>query len=167
MGLLENPTNDGEKQAPARRNRRAPRTRRCLLKGCERRYRPRQARQRYCCGQCRKEARAWSRWRAQRKYRDTKPGKEKRNRQNRRYRERVRNRKPPTKEALPDAARVITSDFFRCWLRPSRLLPGVRAAAAIAAATLLFSSLPARHGTRFGARAALAADARRLSCAAS
>ena len=39
--------------------------RRCLLKGCEQRFRPRQARQRYCSEQCRQAARAWSRWKAQ------------------------------------------------------------------------------------------------------
>ena len=114
MGLLENPTNHREKQEAARRKRRrsAPRARRCLLKGCERRFRPRQAYQRYCGGQCRKAARAWSRWKAQQRYRDTKPGKEKRNGQSQRYRERVRNRKLSADEAVPDAARVITSDFF-------------------------------------------------------
>ena len=114
MGLSKNPTNPDQKQEAARRKRSrcAPRTRRCLLKGCERRFRPRQAHQRYCSGQCRKEARVWSRWKAQQRYRDTKPGKAKRNGQSRRYRERVRDREPPTDEAVADAARVITPDFF-------------------------------------------------------
>ena len=114
MGLLENPTNRRPKQVAARRKRRrcVPRTRRCLLKGCEQSYRPRQARQRYCSGQCRKAARDWSRWKAQETYRATAAGKQKRNGQSRRYRQRVRSRKTPAEEAVPDAARVITNDFF-------------------------------------------------------
>ena len=43
--------------------------RRCLLKGCEQRYHPRQARQRYCSESCREAARKWSRWKAQQRYR--------------------------------------------------------------------------------------------------
>src|SRR5450631_3680443 len=141
MGLFENPTNRRQKQEAARRKRPrcVPRTRRCLLKGCERSYRPRQARQRYCSGQCRKAARAWSRWKAQETYRATAPGKQKRNGQSRRYRERVRNRKPPAEEAVPEAARVITKKFFRRLLRPAWLLRGVRAPAALAVAALLLA----------------------------
>jgi hypothetical protein len=87
--------------------------RRCLLKGCERRFQPRQARQRYCSADCRKAARRWSRWKAQQKYRDTAaPGKEKRNGQNRRYRERSKMHKPAQKEAVEPAARVITLEAF-------------------------------------------------------
>ena len=161
MGLLENPTNHGEKQAAGRRKRPrgAPRTRQCLLKGCEQRFRPKHGRQRYCCGECRKKARKWSRWKAQRQYRGTQPGKQKRNGQSRRYRQRVRQRKTHTGEAVPNAARVITPIFFRCLLRPPWLLRRVRAPAAIAAATLLLARLPARLGTRFGARAPPPADA--------
>ena len=83
---------------PARR----PRPRLCLLKGCEQRFRPRRARQRYCSEPCRKAARAWSRWKAQQSYRATAAGKQKRNGQSRRYRERVRSRKPPAGEAVPE-----------------------------------------------------------------
>ena len=43
------------------RRPRRPRMRRCLLKGCEERFRPRQVRQRYCGKQCREEARKWYR----------------------------------------------------------------------------------------------------------
>jgi hypothetical protein len=99
----------GGRKRPARR----PRTRPCLLKGCERPFRPRRARQRYCSQECRQAARRWSHWKAQQRYRATATGKEKRNGQSRRYRERVRNRKPTTpEEALSEAARVITQDFF-------------------------------------------------------
>ena len=162
MGLLKNPTNHPEKQETARR-RGGPRARRCLLKGCERRFCPRQSRQRYCCGECRKAAEAWSRWKAQQRYRAAAAGKQRRNGQSRRYRERVKNRKLPADESVPDAARVITKDFFRCLLRPARLLRTVRAATAIAAATLLFTTMPVCAGTRPRARAALEEDARRLS----
>jgi len=86
-------------------------------------FHPRQARQRYCSEGCRKEARKWSCWKAQRRYRETTVGKEKRNGQSPRYRERVRTGKPEEKEAVEEAARVITpEEFFRALLRPARLL---------------------------------------------
>ncbi len=117
MGPSENPTSPFPNQERTRsgqrkRPRRRPRTRRCLLKGCKQRYRPRRARQRYCSPECQQAARNWSYWKAQRRYRSTAAGHEKRNGQSRRYRERVRNRKAPKKQALPAAARVITIDFF-------------------------------------------------------
>ena len=115
MGPSENPTRHPENQEPFRRTRMAhrPRTRRCLLKGCEQGFHPRQARQRYCSDRCRRAAREWSRWKAQQRYRTTGEGKEKRNGQSRRYRQRVGNRKQAEREAaVPEAARVITNDFF-------------------------------------------------------
>lgn len=114
MGPSESPTSQPENQETGRRKRlaRRPRRRRCLLQGCEQGFGPRQARQRYCTDRCRKAAREWSRWKAQERYRVTPAGKQKRNGQSQRYRERVRNRKPPAGEAVPDAARVITTDFF-------------------------------------------------------
>jgi hypothetical protein len=94
-----------------------------LLKGCERRFRPVTARQRYCSPQCRQAARHWSRWKAQQSYRATATAKEKRNGQSWRYRERVKERKQPAQpEAVPEAARVITHNFFRSLLRPAWLL---------------------------------------------
>ena len=106
-------------------------------------------------------ARKWSRWKAQQSYRATRSGQEKRNGQSRRYRERVRRRKPPEPEAVSEVARVITKeDFFRAWLRPARLLREIRAPAAKSLATLLLAGVPARHGARLGAGAALAAGAR-------
>src|SRR5579862_9621779 len=116
MGPNQNPTNPAENQKAGRRKRlpRRPRIRRCLLKGCEQRFHPRQARQRYCSERCRKAARKWSRWKAQRRYRKTAPGQQKRNGQSRRYRERVKSRKPPEPETVNDVARVITQEeFFR------------------------------------------------------
>jgi hypothetical protein len=125
MGPPENPTSYPEKQESGGRKRlaRRPRARRCLLKGCEQRFHPRQARQRYCSEDCRKAARKWSRWKAQPKYRTTAGGKRKRNGQSQRYRERVKSRKPAEPEAVSDGARVITKQhFFRALLRPARLL---------------------------------------------
>ena len=143
----------GGRKRPARR----PRTRPCLLKGCERPFRPRRARQRYCSQECRQAAWRWSRWKAQQRYRATAAGKERRNGQNRRYRERVGNRKPTTpEEALPEAARVITQNFFRSLLRSPWLLSEVCRTAAIARPTVLFVRVPARDGAGPAARAALA-----------
>jgi hypothetical protein len=143
----------GERKRPARR----PRTRPCLLKGCERRFRPLRARDRYCSRECREAAGKWRRWKTQQRYRATAAGREKRNGQSRRYRERVRNRKQTTpEEALPDAARVTTPNFFRPLLRPSRLLPGVLRTAAIASPKVLFQHVPTGYGTRPTARATLA-----------
>src|SRR5215470_4832351 len=115
MGPPENPTRHLEKQVAGgrRRAQRRPRSRHCLLKGCEQRFHPRHARQRYCSAGCREQARKWSRWKARRTYRSTAAGKKNRNRQSRRYRERVKGRKPPEKEAAAEAARVITKNFFR------------------------------------------------------
>lgn len=117
MGPPENPTNSSPNQGitPWKRRKRPirrPRMRRCLLKGCDQRYHPQQARQRYCSARCREAARAWSRRKAQEKYRATLAGKGKRNGQSRRYRERVRNRTRSEKEAVTEAARVITRNFF-------------------------------------------------------
>jgi len=162
MGPPESPTSHPENQEGGRRKRLAcrPRSRRCLLKGCKHRFRPRQTRQRFCSQQCRKAARAWSRWKAQVNYRATAAGKEKRNGQSRRYRERVRKRKLPAGEAVGAAARVITAKFFRCLLRPAWLLRGVRTPVAIAAAAILLARVPARDGARLGTRATLATDTR-------
>ena len=140
-----------------------PRTRRCLLKGCAERFRPRQARQRYCSDGCRKAARQWSEWKARQKYRVKAACKQKRNEQSRRYRERVKERKPAEKEVIPEAARVIPKKFFRRLLPPARLLRMLRALAAIAAATVLLTGVPACDGARLGTRAALAQEARRAA----
>jgi hypothetical protein len=146
------PAEDRESgQPPGRR----PRTRCCLLKGCERRFRPQRAGERYCSDECRRAARQWSRWKAQQSYRATAAGKERRNRQSRRYRQRVRNRQPAAPQEA-DAARVITPNFFRPLLRPAWVLRGIRPAAALAPPAVLFARMPARHGTSLATRAALA-----------
>lgn len=162
MGPPENHTSNRARQAARRRRQavRRPRARRCLLKGCEQRFHPRQARQRYCSQQCREAARAWSRWKAQQRYRETAAGQEKRNAQSQRYRERARSRKPTEPEAVDEAARVITQEhFFRAFLRPAGLLRMLRAPAAKSFAALLFGVVPARIGASPGTRASLEAGA--------
>jgi hypothetical protein len=124
MGPPENPTAHPENQEGRRRRLPCrPRMRRCLLKGCEQRFHPRHACQRYCSARCRESARKWSRWKSQERYRATRAGKQQRNDQSRRYRERVKSRKPSDPEAVDEAARVITTEhFFRPLLRPAWLL---------------------------------------------
>jgi hypothetical protein len=114
MGPPESPTGHGRKQATRRRAPvvRRPRRRRCLLKGCEQRFRARHARQRYCGEGCRQKARDWSEWKARRRWRASAEGKQKRNRQSQRYRKRVQERKALQKEAIREAARVIPKKFF-------------------------------------------------------
>ena len=126
MGPHESPTRQPENQAPLRRRRSVPRprTRRCLLKGCEEHFHPRRPRQRYCSERCRRAAREWSRWKAQQKYRATAVGKRKRNGQSCRYRERVKRRnQTPREEAVPEPPRVITQEFFR---RPATVLAAMK-----------------------------------------
>ena len=166
MGPPENPTGHRRTQVAGQRGRparRRPRPRRCLLKGCERQFRPRHAQQRYCSTSCRQAARKWSGWKSQARYRATVAGKEKRNGQSRRYRERVRNRKQAEKDAVPEPARVITNNFFRCLLRPAWLLRRIPTAAALAAAAVLLACLPACHGAGLGTGAALAKKTRPIS----
>jgi hypothetical protein len=64
------------------------RERRCLLKGCERTFRPSHPQTRYCSEACRRGAARWRRWRSARKYRESDSGKSGRRAQSRRYRER-------------------------------------------------------------------------------
>ena len=158
MGPPESPTRRGKNQVARRRKRRAwrPRQRTCLLKGCEQKFHPRQARQRYCSERCRQEAREWSRWKAQQRYRETAAGREKRNGQSRRYRERVKSREPAEPEAVSEPARVITQEhFFRADVRPAGVLRGLCAPAAKSLAALLLRRVPAGAGARAGAGAAL------------
>ena len=73
-----------------------PRPRRCLLKGCERWFRPHRPQCRYCSDPCRQAARRWRRWQAQQKYRASPNGRQHRQEQARRYRQRAPTRPPPT-----------------------------------------------------------------------
>jgi hypothetical protein len=65
-----------------------PRQRLCLLKGCEKPFRPACPQARYCSPECWLEAERWRRRRASERYRQTINGREKRQAQNRRYRSR-------------------------------------------------------------------------------
>jgi hypothetical protein len=86
---------------------------------------------------------------AQERYRETAAGQQKRNGQSRRYRERVKSRKTPEPEAVDDAARVITTEyFFRPFVRPARLLRGIRARAAKSLETFLLAYLMETQGAR-------------------
>ena len=102
VGPPESPTRHLENQEAGRRKRllRRPRMRGCLLKGCEQRFHPWQARQRYCSQRCREAARQWSQWKAQQ-----------------RYRERLRSRKPAEPKAVNEVARVITTEHFFSTIR--------------------------------------------------
>ena len=163
VGPPESPTRHLENQEAGRRKRlpRRPRMRGCLLKGCEQRFHPRQARQRYCSQRCREAARQWSQWKAQQRYREKAVGKQKRNSQSVRYRERVRSRKPAEPEAVNEVARVITTEhFFRPMLRPAGLLRGIPASAAKSLTALLFDGVQARGGARPGAGTAVEEGAR-------
>ena len=163
VGPSESPTRHLENQEAGRRKRlpRRPRMRGCLLKGCKQRFHPRQARQRYCSQRCREAARQWSQWKAQQRYREKAAGKQKRNSQSVRYRERVRSRKPAEPEAVNEVARVITTEhFFRPMLRPAGLLRGIPASAAKSLTALLFDGVQARGGARPGAGTAVEEGAR-------
>ena len=149
MGLFKGATGRRENQEGRRkRSARQPRMRRCLLKGCEQCFHPRQARQRYCSQDCRSAARKWARHKAQQRYRTTTAGKQKRNGQSLRYRERVRQRQAPEPEAVEEAARVIPKKFFRRLLRPAWLLREIHPRTAKSLTTLLFASVPACAGAR-------------------
>ena len=63
--------------------------RRCLLKGCERFYRPSQPQSRYCSDACRRDARRWRRRQASRTWRASAAGQRCRREQARRYRRRI------------------------------------------------------------------------------
>ena len=92
MGPSEDRSTGEKNQAghrrPARKRQRvrSPRSRTCLLKGCEQRFRPLRPLTRYCSEQCREEARRWREWKARHRYRQSEAGKRKRRAQSRRYR---------------------------------------------------------------------------------
>ncbi len=71
--------------------------------------------ERYCGESCREAARAWSLWKARRRYRKTQNGKENRREQNRRRRRRRQERQEERSSVSDGLARVITrdcGDFF-------------------------------------------------------
>jgi hypothetical protein len=93
MGPSKDPAIPAENQAPRsprgwgyEERVRRPRKRVCLLKGCERQFRPMHALTRYCSQECREEARRWREWKARHRYRQSEGSKQKRRAQSRRYR---------------------------------------------------------------------------------
>jgi hypothetical protein len=86
------------------------RLRRCLLKGCDRLFRPAQPQSRYCCAACQQAARRWRRWRAQQKYRQSDHGRQHRQEQARRYRQRHPAPPRPPPAAASFAAPNASSD---------------------------------------------------------
>jgi hypothetical protein len=88
LGPLEYPVRRGPAQGvavPARLSR----CRRCLLKGCERFFRPARPQSRYCSTTCCHAARRWRRWQASRRWRASAAGKARRREQCRRARQRI------------------------------------------------------------------------------
>jgi hypothetical protein len=79
------------------------RPRRCLLKGCERRFWPRRPQTRYCSEACQEAARLWRQRKASQRYRATENGKAQRCEQSQRYRQRCRERQPASADT--EAAR--------------------------------------------------------------
>lgn len=153
MGLSEDLPNSRINQERSRiRPARRARTRRCLLKGCDRVYRPNHPLQRYCSEKCRREAKKWHRWKAQQKYRTTELGKTRRKEQCRRHRK-ARKSVP---EAAAGGARVIPIRFFRSFLRSPWLLREVHENAPLSLPTFLLARVPARVGACSGAGAAVA-----------
>jgi hypothetical protein len=92
MARPQDPRGNGCRQGKRRLSAPKPRTRRCLLKGCERVFRPVCHQARYCSAECRAAARRWSQKRSQEAYRGSEKGRESRQRQSRAYRERVKQR---------------------------------------------------------------------------
>ena len=88
MGPLQYPERRRPGQAVAVPSRHG-RCRRCLLKGCERFFRPARPQSRYCSAACCHAARRWRRRQASRRWRASEPGKARRREQCRRARRRI------------------------------------------------------------------------------
>jgi hypothetical protein len=165
MGPFEDPSTPRENQdtrgpfKTQRCKRRAhrPRSRVCLLKGCEGVFRPQHPLTRYCSEACRERARRWREWKARRRYRQSAGCKQKRRAQSRRYRERRKSTNRKTQ--LAGNTRVIPINFFSVLLRPPRMLRPFPAYPAITVAAFLFSGLSPCSGASSGAGETLARTA--------
>lgn len=146
MGPLKHRPRRSGSQGSRRRPARRPRTRRCLLKGCEKPFRPPSARSRYCSPECTRKAREWSRWRAQQKYRKSDNGKKHRNEQCRHYRERKHER-DENRGARGSSLKEFRKSF-RLPVRPPGMLRRLPPHPAITAAALLLPGLPQGPSTR-------------------
>jgi hypothetical protein len=103
--------------------------RRCLLKDCEQWFQPPHPQCRYCSAACREAARRWRRWHAQQKYRSSANGREHRQQQARRYRQRCRSRlvsvRTPSATASSAAAGPPRNIRPREGKRPAKKAPQV------------------------------------------
>jgi hypothetical protein len=118
------------------RANRPRRARRCLLKGCERWFRPPYPQSRYCSGACREAARRWRRAQASRRYRASAAGRQRRREQHKRYRQRRRARAAAAPADVPGVREgqrpaCPGEDFVEClcarpgcyvtfWVNPAR-----------------------------------------------
>jgi hypothetical protein len=148
--------------AGSRRRVRRPRGRACLLKGCERRFRPLHPRTRYCSEECREEAQRWREWKARHHYRQSEGGKQKRRAQSRRYRQRSKRARAANQG--PDRPREgHRKRSILPLLRSAWLLPAIPAEPTLAPAAILFAPLSPSAGAGCGARTALAGTATRAA----
>ena len=85
---------------------------RCLLKGCERWFRPARPQARYCSDACRAAARRWRRQQATRRYRASEQGKQRRRLQSQRYRQ--RQAAPTVNAAEGQRPTINPPDFQGC-----------------------------------------------------
>lgn len=154
MGPSQVRANSRPKQATGR-----PRARLCLLKGCEKLFKPASPQARYCSGSCQSEAACWRAWKAQEQYRQTEASRACRREQSRRRRKRLAEQKRRLETAgqpWRPAAWVIAQQEIFVLLRPARLLRDVRAHTSLASAAILLAALPACPRAGLGTRAAVA-----------
>jgi hypothetical protein len=107
----------GREGVPCARGRRT-RCRRCLLKGCERWFRPSRPQARYCSADCRAAAGRWRRWHASRRYRSSAQGQQRRREQSGRYRQRQRERPQADTTPRTDAEPSATGEGQRAGKNP-------------------------------------------------
>jgi hypothetical protein len=134
------------------------RPRRCLLKGCERFFRPSHPRDQYCSDACRREAKKWRAWRAAGQWRQSERGKERRRAQSRRYRRLIPLPvlvEPPTTIAEPRTALLPPAPAPPPTAEPTTDLPPASAPATTAPVPAPAAADPtpaaAREGQRFAA----------------
>jgi hypothetical protein len=151
---LPKPQRNQQRSHGRHQPRRWARSRRCLLKGCGRVYRPNHPLERYCREVCRQDAMRWRRWKAQQKYRGTECGKTKRKEQCLRRRKR-RKARESVSEVAAGGARVTPIKFFRWFLRSTWLLREVRKKPALSIAAVLLARMSACTGARSGAGGAM------------
>ena len=100
MGHIHNDREPASRQGSCR----APRQRRCLLKGCEQFFKPDYPQARYCGPACRRAATRWRCWRADQTWRKTERGRACRRQQSIDYRQNVRDRQDAEQARIEQAA---------------------------------------------------------------